>query len=32
LFARYEKGKNYGSHVDDAVMSGLRTDVSFTLF
>lgn len=32
LFARYEKGKDYGSHVDDALMSGLRTDVSFTLF
>ncbi|MFN3657955.1 MAG: Fe2+-dependent dioxygenase [Pseudolabrys sp.] len=32
LFARYEKGKNYGSHVDDALMQGLRTDVSFTLF
>ncbi len=32
LFARYEKGKNYGSHVDDAMMGGLRTDVSFTLF
>jgi PKHD-type hydroxylase len=22
----------YGSHVDDALMSGMRTDVSFTLF
>jgi PKHD-type hydroxylase len=32
LFARYEKGKNYGSHVDDALMQGMRTDVSFTLF
>lgn len=32
LFARYEKGKNYGSHVDDAMMGGMRTDVSFTLF
>lgn len=32
LFARYEKDKNYGSHVDDALMQGLRTDVSFTLF
>ena len=32
LFARYEKGKNYGSHVDDAMMGALRTDVSFTLF
>jgi PKHD-type hydroxylase len=32
MFARYERGKNYGSHVDDAMMNGMRTDVSFTLF
>jgi len=32
LFARYEPGMSYGSHVDDALMQGLRTDVSFTLF
>jgi PKHD-type hydroxylase len=32
MFARYEPGMNYGSHVDDALMQGLRTDVSFTLF
>lgn len=32
MFARYEKGKDYGSHVDDALMQGVRTDVSFTLF
>ena len=32
MFARYERGKNYGSHVDDALMNGMRTDVSFTLF
>jgi PKHD-type hydroxylase len=32
MFSRYEPGMNYGSHVDDALMSGLRTDVSFTLF
>lgn len=32
MFARYEKGKNYGSHVDDAMIGGMRTDVSFTLF
>jgi len=32
MFARYEKGMNYGSHVDDALMGGMRTDVSFTLF
>ena len=32
LFSRYEKGMHYGSHVDDALMGGIRTDVSFTLF
>lgn len=32
MFSRYEPGMNYGSHVDDALMHGLRTDVSFTLF
>jgi PKHD-type hydroxylase len=32
MFARYERGMHYGSHVDDALMQGLRTDVSFTLF
>ena len=32
MFSRYEPGMHYGSHVDDAVMDGLRTDVSFTLF
>ncbi len=32
LFSRYEKGMNYGSHVDDALMDGMRTDVAFTLF
>src|SRR5205085_7085268 len=32
LFSRYQDGMNYGSHVDDALMDGLRTDVSFTLF
>lgn len=32
MFSRYEPGMEYGSHVDDAVMQGLRTDVSFTLF
>jgi PKHD-type hydroxylase len=32
LFSRYEPGMRYGSHVDDAVMHGIRTDVSFTLF
>jgi PKHD-type hydroxylase len=32
LFSRYDAGMRYGSHVDDAVMNGMRTDVSFTLF
>jgi PKHD-type hydroxylase len=32
LLSRYEQGMHYGSHVDDALMQGLRTDVSFTLF
>lgn len=32
IFARYDSGQSYGSHVDDALMGGLRTDVSFTLF
>ena len=32
IFSRYGAGHAYGSHVDDAVMGGLRTDVSFTLF
>jgi PKHD-type hydroxylase len=32
MFSRYEPGMRYGSHVDDPLMQGLRTDVSFTLF
>ena len=32
MFSRYESGMHYGSHVDDALMQGMRTDVSFTLF
>lgn len=32
LFSRYGAGHGYGSHVDDALMAGVRTDVSFTLF
>src|SRR5713101_8183016 len=32
LFSRYERSMHYGSHVDDALMGGMRTDVSFTLF
>jgi PKHD-type hydroxylase len=32
LFSLYDKAMHYGSHVDDALMNGMRTDVSFTLF
>jgi PKHD-type hydroxylase len=32
LFSRYEPGMHYGSHVDDALIAGMRTDLSFTLF
>jgi PKHD-type hydroxylase len=32
LFSRYEPGHAYGPHVDDALLGGVRSDVSFTLF
>jgi PKHD-type hydroxylase len=32
LISRYAPGRQYGTHVDDALMSGMRTDLSFTLF
>lgn len=32
LFSRYQPGHAYGTHVDDALIAGMRTDVSFTLF
>lgn len=32
LISRYRPGMHYGSHVDDALMAGIRTDMSFTLF
>jgi PKHD-type hydroxylase len=32
LFSRYGEGRQYGSHVDNPLMNGVRTDVSFTLF
>ena len=32
LISRYLPGMSYGSHVDDALMGGMRSDVSFTLF
>ena len=32
LFSKTAAGMEYGTHVDDALMRGLRTDVAFTLF
>jgi len=32
LFSRTETGMQYGVHVDDALMGGMRTDIAFTLF
>lgn len=32
LLSRYEPGMFYGNHVDNALMNGQRTDLSFTLF
>ena len=32
ILSRYRAGQTYGLHVDDALMQGLRTDLSFTLF
>jgi PKHD-type hydroxylase len=32
LFAQYRDTMTYGTHVDDAQMQGIRTDISFTLF
>jgi PKHD-type hydroxylase len=32
ILSRYRVGQTYGMHVDDALMKGLRTDLSFTLF
>jgi PKHD-type hydroxylase len=32
ILSRYRQGQTYGLHVDDAVMGGIRTDISFTLF
>ena len=35
LFSRYEPGMEYGTHVDNAIMSGrppVRSDLSFTVF
>jgi PKHD-type hydroxylase len=32
LFSRYRPGHQYGTHVDEAILDGSRSDVSFTLF
>jgi PKHD-type hydroxylase len=32
LVSRYRPGMAYGRHVDDALMGGMRTDLSFTCF
>lgn len=32
LISRSREGHGYGSHVDDALMGGIRSDLSFTLF
>lgn len=32
ILSRYRQGQTYGLHVDDAIMGGVRTDLSFTLF
>ena len=32
LFSRYRAGNTYGEHIDEPIMDGVRSDVSFTLF
>ncbi len=32
MISRYGPGMHYGTHVDDPLMGGIRTDLSFTLF
>jgi PKHD-type hydroxylase len=32
LFSRCQPGDAYGAHVDDALIGGMRTDISFTLY
>lgn len=32
LVSRYKPGMSYGTHIDDPLMGGTRTDLSFTLF
>ena len=31
MINRYSKNEHYGMHMDDALMAGIRTDISFTL-
>ena len=32
MLSRYEQGMSYGAHIDDALIAGIRADLSFTLF
>jgi PKHD-type hydroxylase len=32
MFSRYRAGDHYGTHVDEPIIDGSRTDLSFTLF
>jgi PKHD-type hydroxylase len=32
MASRYREGMHYGTHVDEPLMNGIRTDLSFTLF
>ncbi|WP_338661633.1 Fe2+-dependent dioxygenase [Pararoseomonas sp. SCSIO 73927] len=32
IFSRYVPGMEYGTHMDDALMGGMRTDLSLTVF
>lgn len=32
MLSRYQSGMGYGSHVDEALIDDVRTDISFTLF
>ena len=32
MFSRHRPGDSYGTHVDNALMNGERTDISFTIF
>lgn len=32
MFTRYRAGDQYGTHIDEAILDGARSDLSFTLF